>query len=624
MTTKYTKPNPWEIVKGFFDGLKPEERLTVSEWSDKYRRLSSEASSEAGQWRTSRTPYLKEIMDKLTASDPCEEVILMKGAQLGGTEAGYNWVGYCMHIAPCSILMVMPTDETMKRNSKIRLAPMIEATDVLRDRVKPNRSRDSGNTLSQKDFPGGVLILAGANSAAGLRSMPIKYLLLDEVDAYPLDLSGEGSPIELAKARTRTFARRKVLQISTPVLEGQSVIATAYEETDQRKYFVPCPHCGYMQELKFDNLVWEQGKTEATAYGCDNCGVLIEERFKPRMLAAGEWRMTAPQNENRQRCGYHINSLYSPYGWYSWAAVAEAYEDAVKDPKKMKTFQNTVLGLPYKEPGESPPWEAIYNRRETYETNTVPKEVYLLTAGVDVQKDRLEVEIVGWGKGKESWSIDYRVLMGDTAKAEVWALLAKIVGETWQQAGGYVLPLARMAVDSGYNTSHVYAFCAKFDSTRVFPVKGQESQSIMLAPPKQVHVTANGKKTGKVALWNVGVGLIKSELYGWLRGENIEGNTPEGYCHFPQYRPEYFKGLTAEQLQMSKTRGYNKFVWMKVYERNEPLDCRVYARAAAAQVGIDRFEEQHWAVMLSQYSKVPTVAGTKQEPIKKRAKSSFW
>lgn len=608
-----------DLVKGFFDGLRPIARLSVSEWSDQYRYLSPNASAEPGLFRTSRTPYLKEIMDKLSSNDVTQEVVVMKGAQLGFTEAGNNWVGYIIDISPAPTLMVMPTDDTVKRNSKIRIDPMIEATPRLREKISPSRSRDSGNTTKQKDFPGGVLVLTGANSAVGLRSMPVKYLFLDEVDGYPLDLEGEGSPIDLARARTRTFARKKIFIVSTPTIEGQSVVEKEFSLTDQRKFHVPCPHCGGMQELLWENVRWEKGKTDTARYYCQHCEQPIEERHKTVMLANGTWVADIPENASSSKVGYHINSLYSPFGWYSWAQAASDYEDAENDENKLRTFTNTVLGVTWKEKGDAPDWENIFNRREAYGLNTVPAEVGFITAGVDVQKDRIELEIVGWCRGKRTYSLDYRVIVGDTEKAEVWNQLAQVVGETWEREDRAVLPLRLMAIDTGYNTQFVYEFCRRFDPTRVMPVKGQDAQAIMISSPRTVDVNWQGKKSGTIQLWNIGVSLIKSETYGYLRlNKGEDGTPPSGYCHFPQYNPEYFKGITAEHLTYKIVRGFKKYQWEKKFERNEPLDCRVYARAAAAVVGIDRFEEKHWKLIEASYGK-----SEKKEAPKKR-KSDFW
>lgn len=615
-------PKEFELLKGFFAGLKPEPILSVSAWADAHRYLSPSASSEPGLWRTSRTPYLKEIQDKLSVNDPVQEVVVIKGAQLGFTEAGNNWVGYIIDIAPGPAMMVQPTDETVKRNSKIRITPMIEATPRLREKIAPSRSRDSSNTTYSKDFPGGVLVMTGANSAVGLRSMPVRYLFLDEIDGYPPDLDGEGSPIDLAKARTRTFAKKKIYMVSTPTVEGVSAIEREFQNTDQRYFHVPCPHCGAFQILKFQNLKWEPKKPETAKYECEHCHELIEERFKTSIFESGEWRPTVSENVAPHRVGYHINSLYSPFGWYSWKDAAREWEEAQNDETKLKTFVNTVLGETWKERGEAPPWENLYNKRETYAINRPPAEVVFLTAGVDVQRDRLELEVVGWCPGKRSFSVDYRSIVGDTSKPEVWSKLAAVVNETWVREDGIELPLRLMAVDSGFNTQHVYDFCRKFDVTKVIPIKGQDRQQIIVAPPRAVDVTTAGKKVGKVKVWHVGVSLIKSELYGFLKLEKGEdGTIPNGYCHFPQYNHEYFRGLTAEQLQFkTDRRGFKTFEWIKKYDRNEPLDCRVYARAAAGVLGLDRMREEHWDSL--EGDNKPKAQPTNQQTKKKR--SSYW
>lgn len=612
------------VLDGFADGLKPIPLMTVSAWSDKNRFLSSESSAEPGPWRTLRTPYLKDILDDLSPKSPVNEVIAMKGVQLGYTEGGLNVVGCYIDIAPCPIMYVMPTIEMSKGISESRIDPMIEMSPSLKKRVRPSRSRDSGNTKFTKRYPGGVLVLSGANSAASLRSRPVKVLVLDEVDAYPLSVDNEGSPIALAEKRTSTFgSKRKIYKLSTPTVQGQSVITTEYEKTDKRKYHVPCPHCDHMQELRFENLKWNEGEYHTVMYFCEDCAAGIEERFKPRMLEAGEWVMTAPENKNTYRKGYHINSLYSPLGWLSWSQIAEQWEEAQKDTNLMRVFVNTILGEPYREKGEAPPWENLYNRRETYRINHPPVEVAFITVGVDVQKDRLELEVVGWCKNKRTYSIDFRVLPGDTSARPVWDDLARVVGETWVREDGAELAMRLMAVDTGYNTQHVYDFCKRFDVTRVIPVKGNESQQVMVAPPRQVDVTSSGKKIGRVKIWHVGVSVIKSELYGFLRQDKDEnGVLPYGYCHFPQYEPNYFRGLTAEELQMKMNkRGYRVYQWVKKYERNEPIDCRVYARAAASVFGLDRFEnnDKFWLEVAPRERVEKSAA-----PKTRRKDSSFW
>lgn len=623
------------MLQGFYDGLKPIPITLVSDWADNNRYLTSESSAEPGRWSTNRTPYLREILDNLSPNTSVNEIIVIKGVQLGFTEAGLNVVGCYADISPCPIMYVMPTIEVAKGFSESRVDPMIGNCPSLSEKIKPARERDSGNTKFTKKFSGGILVISGANSAASLRSRPIRVLVLDEVDAYPINVDDEGSPISLASKRQATFGlKKKRYMLSTPTTEAESVIEPEYLKTDQRKFYVPCPHCGSFQELLFTQLKWEKGKPETVMYECGDCKEYIPERFKTRMLENGEWRATAPQNGSPLKKGYHINSLYSPIGWMSWLDIATEYEDALTSEPKMITFTNTILGETWKVKGEVPEWNNLYNRREKYELNKPNKEVAFITVGVDVQKDRLECHIVGWCKNKISYSIDYRVLLGETSSVQVWNKLAEIVNETWEREDGIILPMKLMAVDTGYNTSFVYDFCRRFDITKVIPIKGQDKQGIMVAPPRQVDTTSSGKKIGKIKVWNIGVSLIKSEIYGYLK-LNIDehGNVPHGFMHFPQYDAHFFRGITAEQLEFKIQKGFKKYEWVKKYHENEPLDTTVYARAAAAVVGIDRMKDEHFNLMNSGNKKTiirkeiePTIDKDEvnSKPVKKKKRSSFW
>ena len=591
-------------VAGFLAGLRPEPIITVSEWADLHRRLSPKAAAEAGPWLTSRVPYLREIMDALSTSNAIEEVIVMKGAQLGLTEAGNNWIGYIIHNAPGPTLMVMPTADTMKRNSEIRIDPMIEATPVLQEKIKPARSRDSGNKMMQKDFPGGVLMMAGANSAAGLRSMPVRFLFLDEIDAYPANLDKEGSPIDLAEARTRTFRQRKIYKISTPKIKGSSAIENEFEDTDQRYYFVPCPECGAYQTLVWEQIRWDKeaskSKRDATVfYECVHCEAQIPERKKQLMLELGEWRATKPDNASPIRVGYHINSFYSPF--YTWAQIVNLWLKSEKVQEKLIAFINTILGESFVEAGDAPDWEALYNRREMYDGETVvPNGVGIITAGADIQKDRIEVEAVGWGEDNESWSLGYYVLVGNTDLPEVWEKLGEWLDTKFTREDGLEMPVRSMAVDTGYLAQAVYSFAAKYPADRVMPIKGQDAQRVAISAPQAVQRKLNGKRRGSSRLFNIGVTILKSELYGWLRRERrSDGTLPPGFAHFPmKYDQHYFKMLTAEKYVLTtNNKGFGKWEWVKTQERNEALDVRVYARAAAMIIGISTLTAEDWAAM---------------------------
>lgn len=338
---------------GWRDGLRPDPRLTVSEWADRYRELSQQSSSEAWHWQTDRTPYFREVMDALSPSSPVETVVLQKGSQLGGTEAGNNWLGYVIHQAPGPMLYVQPTVEMVKRTSKQRIAHMIESCPPLRERVKETRSRDSGNTILAKEFPGGILVMTGANSAVGLRSIPVRYLFMDEIDAFEADAEGEGDPVELARRRTSNFRRnRKMLLVSTPTLKGFSRIERAFLQTDQRYSQVPYPFCEVLQRITWAAIEWPECEPQKAALKCVACERLIPEARKTEMLAAGEWVPTA-EGDGRT-VGYHLSALYSPFGWYSWGDAAADHMKAKEAGREaLKVWINTVLAETWEEEGDA-------------------------------------------------------------------------------------------------------------------------------------------------------------------------------------------------------------------------------------------------------------------------------
>ena len=534
--------------------------------------LSSKASAEPGRWRTSRTPYLKAIMDCLSPTSPVERVVFMKAAQLGATEMGSNWIGYVIHHAPGPMMAVWPTVEMAKRNSKQRIDPLIEESSALAELIAPARSRDSGNTILAKEFRGGVLVMTGANSAVGLRSMPVRYLFLDEVDGYPLDVEGEGDAISLAEARTRTFARRKIFIVSTPTISGASAIEREYEASDQRRYFVPCPHCNHPQWLRFEQLRWDKGQPETAAYICESCDTAISEHHKTWMLERGEWRSMA----QGKTAGFHLSSLYSPVGWRSWRDIAAAWEAAVNKESgsaaAIKTFKNTELGETWVEEGEAPDWQRLVERREDYSVGIVPLGGLLLVGAADVQKDRIEASIWAFGRGKESWLIEHRVLMGDTARDAVWKALAAMLAENWTHASGVAMPLARFALDTGFATQEAYAFVRACHDARVMAVKGVRSGvmggAALIGTPTAIDVSQGGKKLRRgIKVFTVAVGIAKLEFYNNLRksadvGE--DGSTPvfpAGFVHLPKIDAEFIQQLCAEQLITRRDRnGFERHV----------------------------------------------------------------
>lgn len=569
--------NPYKLFReSYTEGLQLDPDLSVSEWSDEFRVLPSKGSAEPGKWRTSRTPYLKEILDCLSPKSSVEKVVFMKGSQLGGTEAGNCWISFIIAQAPAPTMVVQPTVELAKRWSVQRLAPTINETPILRNSVSDPKSRDSGNTQLVKEFKGGIIVATGANSAVGLRSMPVRYLMLDEVDAYPLDADGEGDPVSLAIKRTATFSRRKILEISTPTIKGISRIEREYNASDARRYFVPCPFCKSEQFLKWQNVVWDKDEDgnhlpETVRYECESCGVHIPEHHKGEMLSKGRWVATNTSSNNRT-VGFHLNCLYSPAGWKSWEECVREFLEAKEDRYMLKTWTNTVLGEVFEEQGEGVEYEYLYARREDYTCDPLPEKVCLLTAGIDTQDDRIAVEVVGWCIGEESYSLMYEEIPGDPGGTQVWDKLDDLLNINFNHPSGTKLTIASAFIDSGgHHTDSVYRYCAPRQIKRIYACKGSSvaGKPIINKPSKIARSTA--------LLFSIGTDTAKEVIYSRLK----IGEPQKGFMHFPfSYDREYFLMLTAEKVVTKFSKGFPKREWVKTRRRNEALDCRVYAFAS--------------------------------------------
>ena len=509
------------------------------------------------------------------------EVVFMTSAQIGKTEIINNICGFFIHQDPAPILLIQPTLELAETWSKDRLTPMLRDTEVLSDLVRDPRSRDSGNTLLYKRFPGGHLTMAGANSPASLASRPVRIVLLDEEDRYPNSAGAEGDPGSLAEKRSTTFWNRLLLTASTPTVAGSSKIAARYERSDQRKYFVPCPHCGEKQILLWGNIRFENKDPATAHYICEHCGAILTDKDKPRMLAEGEWIATKPYDGI---IGFHISELYSP--WVKWPELVRAFFKAKRSPETFKTWVNTSLGETWDEGGETVEADSLLTRKESW-GNEVPEDVVVVTAGVDVQGDRLEIEVKGWGIGEESWSLDYKVFYGDPAQGQVWQELDTYLQRPVKSKTGVFLNIACACIDSGgHHTQAVYEFCRTRAMRGVFAVKGLS----MAAKPLVGRPSRNNRH--KLRLYPLGVDTAKEVIYSRLR---ITEPGP-GYYHFPLERDrEYFQQLTAEKQVTRYHKGTARREWMKIRSRNEALDCNVYALAALKLLSPDF--EQLTAVM---------------------------
>jgi phage terminase large subunit GpA-like protein len=508
-------------------------------------------------------------MDAVT--DPAvREVVVMKSAQVGWTEILGNVVGYHIDRDPAPILLIQPTLEMAEAWSKDRLAPMIRDTPCLKGKIADARSRDSGNTLLHKTFNSGHLTIAGANSAAGLASRPIRVVLCDEVDRYPASAGTEGDPISLARKRSATFWNRRLLMGSTPTVKGQSRIEQAFEASDKRYFHVPCPHCSTHQRLEWPNVRWPEGEPRKAYYACPECGGVIGDRDKLGMLRAGEWRATA---ESDGIAGFHLCELYSP--WVSFGDTAAAFVEAKKTPETLQTWVNTSLGETWVERGDAPTHDRVMGLRRDYASREVPDGVLVITAGVDVQKDRCIYTVRGWGHYMASWLIEFGEVWGDTSEPEVWHKLADVL------ATDYADKRIRMAlIDSGFRADAVYAFCR----THPFAIaaKGQETAS---APVKssRIDVTIRGQtiKQGQ-QLWHVDVGYFKTLVHGRI---DWPADQP-GAWHLPaDVSEDYARQLIAES---KITLPSGKTVWKRHDKENHALDCDVYATAAARVIGMDR------------------------------------
>jgi phage terminase large subunit GpA-like protein len=597
----------------FLAGLQPDPDLSLAEWSNTYRILSQKGAAEPGPYRIERTPYLKEIAECLSPFSPVQRVVFMKSAQVGASELGFNWLGFIIHSCPGPAMMVQPTVELAEKVSKQRIDSMIQETPVLSDLIS-SKSRDSGSTILLKQFRGGLLSMVGANSGVGLRSMPVRFLFMDEVDAFPHDVDGEGSPVSLAEKRTQTFSiRKKIFLNSTPTIKDSSKIESEYLSSDQRRYYVPCPHCGAMQYLKWSQVKWENEDPETVKYQCEHCQVLIEERFKSEMLRLGEWRATAPGAS--RTAGFHISALYSPVGWKSWPDIVEEFLKSRADAPALKTFVNTILGETFEEEYAARMGASeLQARAEEYALGEAPVGVLLAVAGVDVQDNRFCVTTWGFGRDEESWILGYQEIFGNLSQPEIWKqledyLLAPIKHETHAD-----LVVKAAALDSGGHFTHeVYQFCRHHKARSWFPVKGSSQRAQpALGKPRKVDINIKGQalKAG-VELHMVGPDTIKSVIYGRLK-HNRPG---PGYFHFSQdLGPEFYDQLTSEKQVTRYVRGFPIKEWTKKPgQRNEVLDCTVYAYAALQKV-ISRYNRKtFWDQMEKALVRKPVIVSNSDQ-----------
>lgn len=567
------------VASNFLAGLMPPPDLTIDEWAEQNRILSGSASSEPGRWSNERTPYLVEIMRELSPQSAACDVAFMKGAQIGGTEVLINTALYYIKHCPSPIGQFQTTEQTAKRFIKQREIPAFNAMGIDKLFV--------GDEMYLKEFPGGALITGWSNSPSNLRSMPIRIALCDEISEWAKDCGGQGDACDLVKKRTANFPRKKRFWNSTPGIEGECRITEKFLQGDQRYYNVPCPHCGVLHKWVWGNMVWDRDAEgnhlpKTARMKCPHCGQTYGEHYKTELMAHGVWMA---ENEKGAFPSFHLSALYSPLGWFSWADAVTEFLEAQGDVNKLKAFTNNVLGEAWSvDGGKQLDQYGLIARREEYEAE-VPDGAYILTAGVDTQDDRLELEIVGWGAGLQSWGIHHKVFVGDPSQPAVWEMLDESLRAGYTNAQGDKMYVAAALVDSGgHHTDDVYRFTSKRERRNIFACVGK-------AGPGRPIVT-RPKRTDKsrmqqATVVNVGVDVVKDWLFDCLTHEDP---TSVGYCHFPvsdEYDEEYFAQLTSEKRVIKWVHGSRVWGYKKTRPRNEAIDLRDYARGALNLTGVD-------------------------------------
>jgi phage terminase large subunit GpA-like protein len=597
--------------------------MSVSEWADENLVLSPEYAAEPGRWKTLH--FQKEILDSI--SDPLtSQVVIRASTQTVKTSAITAAIGWAIDTDPGPILVVQPRGEDAKKFSKERIAPMIRDTPVLAAKVSDSKSKFADNTIDEKWFQGGLLAITSAGSPGNLARRAIRYLFCDEEDKWIESAGIEGDPFSLAKKRGATFRHRfKAVRACSPTVPG-SKIDLAYEESDKRELYVPCPYCGHSQSMMgkfysnviFDSTLPNKADCAATArYQCENaeCKALWTESERQAAVEQGQWIAHAPF---RGIAGFWISELYSP--WKTLHDIVLDFLTKKDNHNQLVTFINTSLAENWVDKGEAPDWQAVLDRREPYPVGVIPKGGLFLTAGVDVQRDRLEAEVVAWGRNRESWSVAYEIFEGKTSDAAVWGQLDTLLKSTFLHEGGGALPISKSFVDSGdgTTTNDVYMWARRQPPDRVTAIKGDIRSVLPVSQPSPVEITVNGKKwKSGLRIKTVNVNFFKAEFYADLKkqaptAEELAAGAkyPAGYCHFPDgknYGDEHFKQLCAEQLmsRVNKRTGRTIMEWQQTRPRNESLDGRIYARAAAWELGLDRATEQQWKLLEQQVAPKP-------------------
>lgn len=608
-------------------GMKPPDDLTVTQWAEKKRRLSTESAAEPGPWRTERTPYLREPMDAFT--DPkVHRIVMVAASQVGKSEFLNNSIGYIIDEDPGSILFVHPTTIDAKEYSKLRIAPMIRDCPTLKKKVSDPKSRDSSNTILQKTYPGGILTMCGSTEAHALASKPIRYIMGDERDRWATSAGNEGDPWELAQARQTTFYNAKALEVSTPTIKNASAIETSFSEGTMERWKSKCPHCGQYHEINFEDIRYDYDeeiiagkksyKITSVLYACPGCGCVSDEITMKRQPA--QWEAENPNAYSHGVRSFWLNAFVSQ--WASWNTIVLKYLRAIGNTKKLQVVYNTCFGLLWEDRGDLEDEDSLMSRREEYSAE-LPEGVLILTCGVDTQDDRLEYEVVGHGHFGETWAIKKGIIMGRPDTEEVWTALDDVIDHGYSYSDGVMLRSSMTFIDEGgHFTQDVRLRCRERLGRKVFCIKGRGGDGVpYTSPPKKQKIVVNGKAIGTCWQYLIGVDAGKQLIMDNLRVQT-EGSK---YSHFPKrddYGSAYFVGLLSERLVYKQGRK-QAWQWEKIpgHERNEALDCRNYAMAALKALSPDLDAAEHRLRAIRDKRSYSTVATTTVPRKKRKSKS---
>lgn len=580
---------------------KAADDLTVDEWADAYRVLDGGLSAEAGQWRTDRTPYMREPMRAFT--DPrTEEITVVSPSQVGKSELELNCIGYIIDQDPSTILYIHPTKEAAQEFSRLRLEPCIKATPILRDRLKDVKQvgRTASSTIMMKAFPGGMLNFVGSNSASGLSSKPVRYIVADELDRWSPSAGRDGDPWELAVKRQATFFNRKRISVSSPTIKGQSRIEALYYRGTQERWKTQCPHCEQFHEIRFDDIrftaepVKRGYRTEwninLQGWRCPGCGEITDEQTAKKQPA--RWEASEPDNllKNRAR-SFWLNGFVSP--WCEWERIIQEFFEVKNDPERLKVWKNTTLGELWEQRSVDIDAEELMKRAEEYPADAdLPGEPgksgpLILTCGVDCQHAYMQYEVVGWARFGESWGIQSGYIQGTPDDEETWRQLDTVLQKTYRFANGRGLKIAMTFVDSGDGkyTNEIARNTARREHLRVFACKGDgRAGKPFINQPSRLPIAGNERE--KYVLFSLGVNSGKSAI---MSAVCVEEPGPN-YMHLPKgegrgYDMKWYLGLLSETEVVKG----NVVHWEKIAgrTRNEALDCRNYARGAFKVMAVD-------------------------------------